>query len=272
MPKSKEKIIDCIQKIIEQLLPNLSGGSPNNIRDRISASMDITSPVTGWKNAGVILHTVQSYGTPLYLQKVKFDDFFNDSRSLRLPILTSIYYRDEIRDIFLHKVKSNSVYVEFVDTSEYKQFEKNEFILAANSIHHSETNDTLQIEDILVKLHNDSIPNSDIETFIDNYGKKELLRVYQYVLTLSVNNETRINFLRMLLVESNLWSSLAPTVNNEALQSELDSFFVISSEESADFLSESKHEPDNHFHSPANTHLEHETSFFRIFSLRPVNK
>ncbi len=272
MPKSTEQIIDCIQKIIEQLLPNLSGGSPNNIRDRISASMDITSPVTGWKNAGIILHTVQSYGTPLYLQKIKFDDFFNDSRSHRLPILTSIYYRDEIRDIFLHKVKSNSVYVEFVDTNEHKQFEKNEFILAVNSIHHSETNDTTLIEDILVKLHNDSIPNSDIETFIDNYGKKELLRVYRYVLTLSVNKETRINFLRMLLVEANLWSSLAPTVNTEEPLSEIDSFFVISSEESADFLSDSMHEPDSHFHSQTNTHLEQETSFFRIFSLRPVNK
>lgn len=267
MLTSKEIDIDKIQIILNSLIKT---DDIQNLRYRILEAIDISSPIIGWDNLGVVLQVAHSIRIPLQLRKIPFQEIFLNPGHYNFPIFTCIFYEDKIHQVLVQKISQANVTIKFIDSNESKQLSKDKFLGAIKNVNFTLSNNTEDIKKVKSYLISQNIENENIEQFIQQYGTNELLKVNEYILTVSIKNQAKKDLLKLIFSEKNLWKSITPTFNLSDQPSTAEGFYAVFAENPLNYISDKQSNTSHHGHS----HQHHTTknSTFKIFSLRPVSK
>ncbi|HRK58311.1 MAG TPA: hypothetical protein PLI74_01615, partial [Candidatus Kapabacteria bacterium] len=202
-----ELIVKEYTTALEILLKKPSVTLPHTIIESILNAQDLQPDVLHWKESGVLLHLCSQVGIAAHLRHIAVHDFFTKHSVYIIPAITSIYWRDEWRQIAIMSKKGSTLRCTILSTQE--EIEIDEQILDQTEKKAYEIALDHEIEKSRILLVQAGVEPKQIEKCLQEYGSETLLLVAEYLEVVALEVQGRKQLACHLLEHPELASTLA---------------------------------------------------------------
>jgi ABC-type bacteriocin/lantibiotic exporter with double-glycine peptidase domain len=267
MASNHQQETDEILRALDFLTRHSPDKVPSNIVHLIHDAISVDSPVAEWHHLGAILQVGREIGVPLHVRWISLDSVFSNDTDVLFPLLINVIYQGGFKQAVVLRKKSDAILITILQTNETLWIKRSELVnIIANTTEQS-LGKTKKIEQAIERLNVYGVNQSSLTNFRTAHSDTDIIRLAEFVSTLSTTPEARTTFVRSIVDKPILWSALSGSQNSLMSETSPNGLFAVVAEDLIDYISPTEresHEHDDHGHESL--------SLIQRFRSRPVER